>query len=443
MTHEKIHTKFIDLLLPGIKNTFQDEFSRQTLINEMKRVTIISLLVSLILSIQVFIYFFTNNLLFQKYPNIKEGMKFSFILLGIFLIYELLVRKAFSLFIERKKQPPEIIRYLNALIETMLPTLGMILLGIFQSPTDAILSPITLVYFFFIMLSTLRLNFKLSMFTAFIAATEYLTLALYYYKTNQIKNVDLISVELPLIILRAFFYLIGGAIAGLVALQIKEGFLKSIANIEERKQLMNVFGQHVSPEVVDKLLNQNVEIESEIKHVCVMFLDIRNFTSFSENKSPVEVVNFLNTLFEFMIEIINRNNGIVNKFLGDGFMAVFGAPFSNGKDCLNAVQASKEILEKIQEHIQTQKIPPTKIGIGLHSGDAVTGNVGSDLRKEYTVIGDVVNLASRIEQLTKQYSEQILFSEDVISKIEGFEIKEIDTVIVKGRVTPVKIYSLL
>ena len=443
MTHEKIHTKFIDLLLPGIKNTFQDEFSRQTLINEMKRVTIISLLISLILSIQVFIYFFTNNLLFQKYPNIKEGMKFSFILLGIFLIYELLVRKAFSLFIERKKQPPEIIRYLNALIETMLPTLGMILLGIFQSPTDAILSPITLVYFFFIMLSTLRLNFKLSMFTAFIAATEYLTLALYYYKTNQIKNVDLISVELPLIILRAFFYLIGGAIAGLVALQIKEGFLKSIANIEERKQLMNVFGQHVSPEVVDKLLNQNVEIESEIKHVCVMFLDIRNFTSFSENKSPVEVVNFLNTLFEFMIEIINRNNGIVNKFLGDGFMAVFGAPFSNGKDCLNAVQASKEILEKIQEYNQTQKIPPTKIGIGLHSGDAVTGNVGSDLRKEYTVIGDVVNSASRIEQLTKQYSEQILFSEDVISKIEGFEIKEIDTVIVKGRVTPVKIYSLL
>jgi len=443
LTQDKIHPKFIDLLLPGIRSNFQDEFSRQTLINEKKRVTIISLLISLILSIQVFIYFFTNNLLFQKYPNIKEGMKFSFGLLGIFLIYELLARKAFSLFIERKKQPPEIIRYLNAFIETTIPTLGMILLGIFQSPTDAILSPITLVYFFFIMLSTLRLNFKLSMFTSFIAAIEYLTLALYYYKTNQIKNVDLISVELPLIILRAFFYLIGGAIAGVVSLQIKEGFLKSIANIEERKQLMNVFGQHVSPEVVDKLLNQNVEIESEIKHVCVMFLDIRNFTSFSENKSPVEVVNFLNTLFEFMIEIINRNNGIVNKFLGDGFMAVFGAPLSNGKDCVNAVQASKEILEKIQEYNQTQKIPPTKIGIGLHSGDAVTGNVGSDLRKEYTVIGDVVNLASRIEQLTKQYSEQILLSEDVISKIEGFEIREIDTVRVKGRITPVKIYSLL
>lgn len=154
----------------------------------------------------------------------------------------------------------------------------------------------------------------------------------------------------------------------MVAIQIKNGFLKSIENIEERKQLMNIFGQHVSPEVVDKLLNQNVEIESEVKHVCVMFLDIRNFTSFSENKSPVEVVNYLNTLFEFMIEIVNRNNGIINKFLGDGFMAVFGAPITNGKDCVNAVNASKEILEKVNEYNQSAKIPPTKIGIGLHSG---------------------------------------------------------------------------
>jgi adenylate cyclase len=239
------------------------------------------------------------------------------------------------------------------------------------------------------------------------------------------------------------FFLIGGGIAGLVAMQIKSGFLKSIETLEERKQLMNIFGQHVSPEVVDKLLNQNVDIESEIKHVCVMFLDIRNFTSFSENKSPVEVVNFLNTLFEFMIQIVNQNNGIINKFLGDGFMAVFGAPLSNGKDCVNAVQASIEILEKVKEYNETGKILPTKIGIGLHSGDAVTGNVGSDLRKEYTVIGDVVNLASRIEQLTKQYGEQILISEDVLQKANSFDYREIDTVRVKGRINPVKIYTVL
>ncbi|MBK8396497.1 MAG: adenylate/guanylate cyclase domain-containing protein [Leptospiraceae bacterium] len=438
-----IRPKLLELLTSGIRNNFQDEFSKQILINEKKRVTIISALIFFILLIQLFLHVFVDNLLFQKYPNAKEGTKYSFILLGFFLTYELLVRNAFSNFIKNKTQPPEIIRYLNAFVETSIPTVGITLFGFFQGPTDAILSPIIFIYFFFIMLSTLRLNFRLSIFTSLVAASGYLSVSLYFYNTNQIQNINLMSLELPMIFLRAVFFLIGGGIAGMVAIQIKNGFLKSIENIEERKQLMNIFGQHVSPEVVDKLLNQNVEIESEVKHVCVMFLDIRNFTSFSENKSPVEVVNYLNTLFEFMIEIVNRNNGIINKFLGDGFMAVFGAPITNGKDCVNAVNASKEILEKVNEYNQSAKIPPTKIGIGLHSGDAVTGNVGSDLRKEYTVIGDVVNLASRIEQLTKQYSEPILLSEDVLAKITGFELREIDTVRVKGRVNPVKIYGLL
>jgi adenylate cyclase len=438
-----IRPKILDLLMPGIRNSFQDEFSRQTLINEKKRVTIIAVLVFFICLIQLMLHVFEPDILLTKYPGAKEGTKYAALLLGLFFIYELLARKGFSKFIENKKQPPEIIRYMNAFLETSMPSIGILIFANFQNPTDAILSPIIFVYFFFIMLSTLRLNFKLSIFTSFIAASEYLTISLYFYHTNQIQSGNLISAEIPTLVLRAVFFLIGGGISGFVATQIKDGFLKSIESIEERKQLMSIFGQHVSPEVVDKLLNQNVEIESEIKHVCVMFLDIRNFTSFSEDKSPVEVVNFLNTLFEFMIQIVNQNNGIINKFLGDGFMAVFGAPLSNGKDCVNAVQASKEILEKVKEFNQAKKIPPTKIGIGLHSGDAVTGNVGSDLRKEYTVIGDVVNLASRIEQLTKQYGEQILISEDVLQKANVFDYREIDTVRVKGRMNPVKIYSLL
>jgi adenylate cyclase len=131
------------------------------------------------------------------------------------------------------------------------------------------------------MLSTMRLNVKLSLFTASVAAIEYISISLYFYYTDQILNLHLISSEVLTFFLRAFFFLIGGGIAGLVASQIKDGFLKSIENIEERKQLMSIFGQHVSPEVVDKLLNQNVEIESEIKHVCVMFLDIHKLNWFS------------------------------------------------------------------------------------------------------------------------------------------------------------------
>ncbi|HMV41743.1 MAG TPA: adenylate/guanylate cyclase domain-containing protein [Leptospiraceae bacterium] len=447
-----IRPKFLEPLLPKIKSNYQDEFYRQMLVNEKKRVTIIASLIAFILFVQIILRFFIPDSLINKYPTALEGSKYSIAILFLFFIYEIVVRFIFSNFIKKDIQPPEFIRYGNAFVETSVPTLGMILFGYFQEPTDALVSPILLVYFFFILLSTLRLNFKLSLFTSFVAAAEYLGLCLYYYNTNQIKSLNMMSIELPLFYLRSCFFLIGGGISGLVAVQIREGFLKSIETIEEKKQLMNVFGQHVSPEVVDKLLNQNVDIDSEIKHVCVMFLDIRNFTSFSENKSPVEVVNFLNTLFAFMIEIVNQNNGIINKFLGDGFMAVFGAPISNGRDCYNAVKASREILSMTKEYIRVSKIPPTKIGIGLHSGNAVTGNVGSELRKEYTVIGDVVNLASRIEQLTKQYEIEFLMTEDVF--IQAMQIpnemanneldwREIDTVRVKGRITPVKIFTLV
>ncbi len=150
----------------------------------------------------------------------------------------------------------------------------------------------------------------------------------------------------------------------------------------------------------------------------MMFLDIRNFTKFAESRQPEEVVNYLNTLFDFMIEIINQNNGIINKFLGDGFMAVFGAPVSDGQDCRNAVNAAMAIIKRLDEEVKAGTIPHTTAGIGIHAGPAVTGNVGSSQRKEYTIIGDVVNMASRIEQLNKQYGSQVLISDEVCKSIE-------------------------
>ncbi len=203
-------------------------------------------------------------------------------------------------------------------------------------------------------------------------------------------------------------------IAGLVSVRIKRQFLNSVRTLEERNRVMSMFGQHVSPAVVDKLLSQGVELGGEIRHVCLMFLDVRDFTAFAEGRSPVEVVDYLNSLLEFMIESINRYSGIVNKFLGDGFMAVFGAPISaDGRDSQNAVAAAREIIARVDELNTSGQIPPTRVGIGLHAGEAVTGNVGSALRREYTISGDVVNLASRIEQLNKQFQSRLLVSQAV------------------------------
>ncbi len=156
------------------------------------------------------------------------------------------------------------------------------------------------------------------------------------------------------------------------------------------------------------------------------------------------MVQYLESLFEFMIEIVNRHHGIINKFLGDGFMAVFGAPLSDGKDCANALEAAQEILARVNKEVESGTILPTTVGIGLHAGEAVTGSIGSALRREYTVIGDVVNLAARIEKLNKQFQSQLLISEIVWQAVSA----DHDAVVpkgqiqVRGREQSVQVYQL-
>lgn len=185
------------------------------------------------------------------------------------------------------------------------------------------------------------------------------------------------------------------------------------------------------------------DLRSERRSVCVMFLDIRNFTTFAERRTPEEVVTYLESLFEFMIEIVNRHHGIVNKFLGDGFMAVFGAPLSEGSDCVNAVRAATEILTRVDEEVALGNVLPTTVGIGLHAGEAVTGSIGSSLRREYTVIGDVVNLAARIEKLNKKFGSQLLVSDDVWQTLsEVPSATPISDVHVKGREGVIQVYQI-
>ncbi|HXC68419.1 MAG TPA: adenylate/guanylate cyclase domain-containing protein, partial [Pyrinomonadaceae bacterium] len=155
-------------------------------------------------------------------------------------------------------------------------------------------------------------------------------------------------------------------------------------------------------------------------------------------------VRYLESLFEFMIEIVNRHHGIINKFLGDGFMAVFGAPLSDGKDCANALEAAQEILNRVQQEVQAGTILPTTVGIGLHAGEAVTGSIGSALRREYTVIGDVVNLAARIEKLNKDFDSQLLISEMVWQAVnaDGGKAVPMGQVQVRGREQAIQVYQL-
>jgi adenylate cyclase len=365
----------------------------------------------------------------------------SIILLSI-AIYYFFQRLILLHFQKQQQFVPFAFQLLTLFLETSIPTLFIYLLSQFHPPLYVMLSSRVLLYFIFIILSALTMDIRLCIFTGVVAAAEYGGLGIYYLSINTIPSLDPYIFNPVHLVTRTLLLFLSGCVTAFVTQQIKKGIFASFKAVEEREQIARIFGRHVSPEVVNMLLSQRRHNISEAKFVCVLFLDIRNFTSYSENKKPQEVVNFLNQIFSFMIEIINKHHGIINKFLGDGFMAVFGAPLKRDNDTDNAVKAAEEILFQVEQEIAKGSIQNTRLGIGIHCGDVVTGNVGAELRQEYTIIGDVVNLASRLEQLNKTYGSQLLISEDVHAGLHEPRGELLGDITVTGRKKPIKIYRL-
>ena len=307
--------------------------------------------------------------------------------------------------------------------------------------------PSAFVYFLFIVLATLRLDFALCAFTGFVASVEYAGVALFWGSTDTTVAEPVLT-SLPQHLAKACILFVAGIAAGLVARRLRTSFGNAIESVAERARILGVFGQHVSPEVVQRLVAGDAEATSELRDVCVMFLDIRGFTAFAEKRSAAEVVTYLNTIFDAAVDVISAHHGIVNKFLGDGFMAVFGAPTSDGNACAAAVDAGLEVLRKVEALVTEGRIPPTRMGVGLHAGPAVVGNIGSARRKEYTVIGDVVNVASRVEALNKELGSMMLVTEEVwraygtrSAAHEGMA-RSREPLHVRGREMPVHIFQL-
>lgn len=443
--------------LPGLKlrprkkrvdaeSILEAEFEREALSTERLRLLVLTAVVASGLCLSLIPSAFSSEGVEQEF----HGHVLSFVywrfaillLLALYLTAEW-VRLGYS--IKTGGRVSGIYCYVTAFIETSCPTAEIVALAAFTGNVVAALSIPVFVYPLFIVLSALRLNFKLCVFTGAVAAVEYTLVGLFYIRERADQLGDPLLASVPIHVVKGLILLSLGIVTGLVAVQIKKRILDSFKLAEERNNIVNIFGQHVSPVVVDKLLERGAELPGEKKQVCVMFLDIRNFTSFAEKRHPEEVVEYLEALFEFMIEIVNKHHGIINKFLGDGFMAVFGAPLSDGRDCANAVRAAREILSRVKEEVAGSTILPTRVGIGIHAGEAVTGNIGSSARKEYTVIGDVVNTASRIEQLNKEFGSQLLISE-VAWEAAREDVPDgalpMGHVAVRGREEPITIYRV-
>ncbi len=210
------------------------------------------------------------------------------------------------------------------------------------------------------------------------------------------------------------------------------------------EKIETLFGQQVSEAIVQELMAIEGEINSKLYTVTIMFLDIRDFTVFADSKTPKEVASFQNVVFGELIEIVRKNKGITNQILGDGIMAVFGAPVTTTDHAFNAVTAGYAILDKIKELADKGKIPHIRIGIGLNSGKVIAGNIGNARRKQYSLTGSAVIIASRIEQLNKIYKSQFLVSKEVYKKIKnkGYPITKLGDVELKGIENAVGIYHL-
>ena len=415
----------------AVSKDFEHMLMREVMRSELMRVRALIIVALVIISGISLVYVFDPDVVHHVWRGINP-LKIYAVLFG-FILFEVWVYSVIRRNLRLDRDIPVYRRYIGALIETSMPTIGLALHIEAMGPEQALGFVMPLIYFIFIILSTLRLDLLLSTFTGFVAASELFAMAMHYHPEPEIYYH----------LARSLVMFACGVLAGAVGLQLRRGFAASIRAATARDRITNLFGQHVSPQVVERLLLEGHSMESDLRQVAVMFVDFRSFTAASRSRSPQEVVDRLDGAFAILVEILDRHGGIVNKFLGDGFLALFGAPFDAEDPAHRAVAAGREMLAAM-ERINTDSDWPLRIGIGIHFGEVVAGNIGSSRRKEYTVIGDTVNFASRIEALNKEFNSQLLISAAVHDALgEALtDAVSLGEVPIRGYEQPMKVWQL-
>ncbi len=228
--------------------------------------------------------------------------------------------------------------------------------------------------------------------------------------------------------------------------QIKKFAFKSVLAEKKERKIRNIFQKYVPKDVIETIFkNPEKMLIGDNRVVAILFSDIRSFTTISEGYMPDELVHVLNKYFELMVDIIIKHNGVIDKYIGDAIMAFFGAPVKREDDAVQAVHAAIEMQEALinfnAEQVKIGK-PEFRTGIGINYGVVTVGNIGSEKKMDYTIIGDMVNLGSRLEGLTKPYKQQVIFSESVFRKIQKeLPCRMIDKVVVKGKTQGESIYT--
>jgi len=219
-------------------------------------------------------------------------------------------------------------------------------------------------------------------------------------------------------------------------------------DISGEKRVRATMSRYMDPGIADQMLSGGEDIMGGASKIAtVLFSDIRGFTTLTETLGPQGTVSLLNEYFTIMVDILQSEEGMLDKFIGDAMMAAFGLPIAHDDDEDRAMRTAIKMIQQLEAWNVTRErenLVPVHIGIGLNTDSVVCGNIGSPKRMDYTLIGDGVNLAARLESACKQYAAKILVSEHTVEKLRGtYRMRDIDSVIVKGKTEPVVIYEVL
>jgi len=228
--------------------------------------------------------------------------------------------------------------------------------------------------------------------------------------------------------------------------ELADAFNQMVDGIKERDRMRHSLGRIMDPKIAEILIKENPKVGGLRRQATIMFCDIRNYTSICEQLSPDQLQEFLNEYWKETVEIIMEQEGTIDKFHGDGVCVVFGAPNLHDDDPMRAVRTAWRLVknvERLNKRREAQRKTPIQIGVGIHNGEVIAGNIGSERRMDYTVVGDVVNVAARIEELNKKFGTTILISDNVYEQVEDqVRVKTITLAHLRGHKRPILVHTV-
>lgn len=385
-----------------------------------------------------------------------ENMLINFFTLGIYV----LVTVCHTLILMRRNGNWKLLNlfcYLTFVIDILLYTGLALYYTNIESPDNfafAVKNPVLEFWFIPLIISLLQFRRSLVIFGGIFIALNFIVLTIYGYHSGMViaetypEHVLGQGVLLDSLLSNKLLLITTFTIVIMISLKRVKKMMLKIGNLEAQKASLS---RYFSPKIAEKIMNEPDLLAKGSRHeVTILFIDIRNFTSISEKMDPELLIRLLSDFRERMVQEIFKHNGSIDKFIGDAIMATFGTPIPSsikGEDTKNALKAAMGMLKRLEEFNLQNNLTGENAwhcGIGLHSGEVFSGNIGSSNTREYTVIGDAVNTASRIESLCKTYSAKLLLSEDVYKEVKDIvQVEKLDPIEIRGKEKPIQIFKAL